>query len=226
MDSISPGSTDLRWVGLNCENLRVEVYRWLTYQFTHLGVVHVVGNVFVLVMLGVPLEGYEGSVHTCLIFNMGVITGALVWFVLAAHGNLVGFSAGCFALLGQHYEDLIMNWRERHFQRMTLFFLLLLTAAEIASWATAVDLSDLDVSPACNFGGLLTGILLGSDVVRDRRVSHCEARLILLLGAFMLVVVGFCICWLFVNPFPVTVFEYMEGHSGYCFPVGDEASGR
>merc|ERR1719491_2069822 len=56
----SDGPTDLRVAGSECQDYRPQVYRWLTYQWTHVSAVQVVVNCFLLIIFGVPLNGLFG----------------------------------------------------------------------------------------------------------------------------------------------------------------------
>lgn len=101
----------LRLAGDSCEDLRAQVWRWWTYQFTHVGAVHVMMNAALNVVLGIPLELMHGSLRVALMFNIGVVGGAMCYSVNDAHTVVVGCSGGCYALIGTHIADLLMNWR-------------------------------------------------------------------------------------------------------------------
>jgi membrane associated rhomboid family serine protease len=93
LESFWPG-TSLRLTGYSCEEYRHEVYRWLLYQFTHVGVMHVSMNATTIILLGIPLEGSLGTLRMFTIFNLGVFGGAMCYMVGDGHEEVVGASGG------------------------------------------------------------------------------------------------------------------------------------
>mmetsp|Transcript_65889 Transcript_65889/g.190074 ORF Transcript_65889/g.190074 Transcript_65889/m.190074 type:complete len:363 (+) Transcript_65889:112-1200(+) len=85
LETAFPGRTDLRLATESCEDLRGEVWRLWTYQFTHIGALHVMINCALNLVLGVPLEAMHGPWRTSVMFNMGVVGGALCYMVNDAH---------------------------------------------------------------------------------------------------------------------------------------------
>jgi len=144
-------------------------------------------------MLGVPLEGFHGCLRLFLIFNGGVLGGACACFVCSAHSRIVGMSGGCYALLGMHLGDLLLNWRQKKFRRPTLFVLLVLGVLDLFN-AGAFNKSAREgdtVSHAAHFGGyvmgLCLGIVLGRNLVvyrRDRVLQLCTVLVGLGLSVF------------------------------------------
>jgi len=217
LDSVSSGSTDLRWAGENCEDHRHEVWRWITYQWTHIGVGHVLTNTALLIVFGTALEGHEGSIRMFLIFNIGVIAGALCWFVGGAHGYVVGSSGGVYALIGLHFEDLIMNWRERHFRKVILFILLAFALTDALTWVMSQGLTKADYSYSAALGGGLGGLMLGSFIGRDYFVTKRDSILTAVLGSIGFALVVIAVCWLATNEAPINIWEAASGENGYCW---------
>jgi len=171
LETIAPGSTDLR-VNRDCEDLRAEIWRWLTYQWTHAGISHIGFNTFMLLFLGVPLEGFHGHLRFALMFNVGVFGGACCFLVTDAHGpSLIGMSGGCYALLGMHMADIVMNFAEKAKPRRKLMILLLIAVIDFVNVALSQD-TNAAASPShwAHLGGyvagLLIGIVLGRNLVR------------------------------------------------------------
>ncbi|CAK0839463.1 unnamed protein product [Prorocentrum cordatum] len=52
------------------------LWRWWSYQFTHGSITHVGANCFMLIMLGVPLEGWQGTGMFAAMWTVGVLRGA------------------------------------------------------------------------------------------------------------------------------------------------------
>lgn len=111
LESIWPDQTDmaLQW---DCEDFRSEAWRWWTYQFSHIGISHVGFNCVMTLFFGIALEGVHGWLRMFLMFNIGVFGGACCCFVFDPHSRVVGMSGGCYALIGMHFGDVLMNFTE------------------------------------------------------------------------------------------------------------------
>mmetsp|Transcript_118417 Transcript_118417/g.330308 ORF Transcript_118417/g.330308 Transcript_118417/m.330308 type:complete len:228 (-) Transcript_118417:145-828(-) len=48
-----------------------------------------------------------------LMFNIGVFGGSCCYFVADVHTRVVGMSGGCYALVGMHFGDVLMNFNEQ-----------------------------------------------------------------------------------------------------------------
>eukprot|EP00931_Biecheleriopsis_adriatica_P073213 TRINITY_DN47542_c0_g1_i1.p1 TRINITY_DN47542_c0_g1~~TRINITY_DN47542_c0_g1_i1.p1 ORF type:complete len:543 (-),score=104.57 TRINITY_DN47542_c0_g1_i1:82-1710(-) len=120
LESIWPHRTNLR-VMFDCVDSRIElcVWRWFTYQFTHLNSGHLFANCVSLFFFGVMLEGLHGW-WVALVFNIAVLGGACGFLLFDLHGQTVGMSAGCYGLLGMHIGDAVMNAAEQ--QRAAAYF--------------------------------------------------------------------------------------------------------
>eukprot|EP00933_Yihiella_yeosuensis_P039665 TRINITY_DN33779_c0_g1_i1.p1 TRINITY_DN33779_c0_g1~~TRINITY_DN33779_c0_g1_i1.p1 ORF type:complete len:569 (-),score=119.20 TRINITY_DN33779_c0_g1_i1:118-1824(-) len=173
LESFWPGRTDLalQW---DCEDYRAEVWRWITYQFSHGSFWHVAGNSALVILLGVPLEGFHGSRRVFLMFNCGVIGGALCYFVSDNHTRVVGMSGGVYALLGIHLGDILLNWRQKPFAKRELFFLIVLGIFDIMF---AFFRKDSSTSHSAHFGGWIAG-LISSIVLAENLVIEKGERLV------------------------------------------------
>lgn len=180
LESIFPGWTTVL-VYKDCVSYRWEVWRWLAYQYTHNGVTHVGMNSFILVVAGLPLETFQGHWRTFLLFNAGVASGAMTSMVWNVRSELVGMSAGCYALLFVHFAELLMNWGQSRFRNAKLVLLLAIVALDIANiQLTQLELSDVlademkAVSHSVHAGGALTGFVLGIVFSRNLIVHQRE----------------------------------------------------
>lgn len=168
LSSIAPGSV----LRLNhaCEDLRAEfAWRLLTYQWSHAGISHIGSNTIMLLFAGLPLEGFHGSLRLALMFNVGVIGGGLCYLLADPHGpSLVGMSGGCYALLGMHLADIVMNFAEKENPRRKLSVLLLIFVLDLANVALSSD-AEQDASPShwAHLGGWLAGLMVGIVVGRN-----------------------------------------------------------
>mmetsp|Transcript_121842 Transcript_121842/g.192997 ORF Transcript_121842/g.192997 Transcript_121842/m.192997 type:complete len:482 (-) Transcript_121842:462-1907(-) len=211
LDSLLPDKTDLR-IGLECVDTRFQVWRWWTYQYTHIGITHVMMNSLLNLFLGLQIEGFHGTLRTVLMYNVGVLGGALSFFVSDVHHAAVGMSGGCYSLIGMHLGCLILNWsqRRRKYRRAKLFFLLLLAMIDIITANVAVtDSGDTTVSHSIHFGGYVGGLLIVVVIGRNLVVTRSEHVFIAVALFTGVSLVIFCLAWGMSWP-PQTVFEQVR----------------
>lgn len=201
-----------------CEDVRAEVWRFWTYQFSHVGLAHVGMNCFMNLVLGVPLEKFHGSLRMLAFYMGGVLGGALCYAVADAHSIVVGCSGGVYALLGMHLGDLMINWSDKpnHYRLPVLFFLIAVAAADFLAY-TATRLADQggsQVAHAAHIGGFITGavfmIVLGKNenVKTHEQVSRVVA---FVLGCCLLVFA----CWWDASHWPPrNIFEELSSKRG------------
>mmetsp|Transcript_70584 Transcript_70584/g.228622 ORF Transcript_70584/g.228622 Transcript_70584/m.228622 type:complete len:559 (-) Transcript_70584:67-1743(-) len=172
LDTFSKGWSDLRIFGSSCEDLRSEVWRYLTYQFSHVGISHVGMNVFMNCILGIPLEALHGNLRMFLMYNIGVFGGAMCYIVGDAHKAVVGMSGGCYSLIGMQCADLFINWKQKKFRKPTVLFLVILASVDIVTYVTALG-SD-NASHTAHVGGFIAGVLIGILVAKNLVVEGYE----------------------------------------------------
>ena len=56
-------------------DLRDEIWRYISYMFIHVNLVHLVFNCIFQVLLGIPLEMVHGSLRIAIIYMSGVLAG-------------------------------------------------------------------------------------------------------------------------------------------------------
>ena len=79
-----------------------ELHRYITAAWLHANTIHVLGNILVIILVGVPLEQRLGRGRFLLIYLIGVLGGNIGW-TLANWGSTipcVGASGAAFGLLG------------------------------------------------------------------------------------------------------------------------------
>lgn len=172
LDSFSLGWSDLRISGSACEDYRAEIWRYLSYQFTHVGITHVGMNVLMNLILGIPLEGLHGHRRMILMYNVGVFGGACCYCIGDAHKAVVGMSGGCYSLIGMQCADLFINWKQKKFRKPTVLFLVILASVDIVTYVTALG-SD-NASHTAHVGGFIAGVLIGILVAKNLVVEGYE----------------------------------------------------
>mmetsp|Transcript_20713 Transcript_20713/g.51814 ORF Transcript_20713/g.51814 Transcript_20713/m.51814 type:complete len:397 (+) Transcript_20713:1185-2375(+) len=198
----------------DCIDFRLQVWRWLSYQYTHNSLVHICGSFVLMVLFAAPVEAYHGGTLVILILNLGVLAGACGHSLLNAHEELAGLSAGGVAFLGMHISHMILNFRHTRFRCGKLLVLSLALAADVGFTAWFLRPvgphfgSRLGRSLADRLGGLLVGLLLGLAFGRNslRKCSSAvvKASALLLILAFF----AFGIFW--ISQWPPRTLLYPE----------------
>lgn len=158
---------------------REQVWRFLTYMLVHAGISHILSNVIVQLLLGIPLELVHGSLRIMGIYIIGVIAGSLGSSVFNVGIYLVGASGGDFALMFAFLANVIMNW-----DSMKLFYAImrvsLVSVFIIADFASALyryygDTGSADrVSYAAHLAGALAGLLCGFFLLKNFKTQKWE----------------------------------------------------
>jgi len=194
LETFAKGWTAVR-VHEDCKDLRWQVWRLLTYQWTHGHFTHIAMNTLVTIFTGLPLEGFHGKWRTMVIFETSVIAGGLWHMAWRPHDSgLVGMSAGCYALMAMHMADVIMNWKQHRWRIPRVILLLMLIGLDVG--ASLIAEPDDVTGHAAHFGGYLAGLIFGVHFVRNVKVTKCEQ---VLKAAFLFVGVAcliFCIVWI------------------------------
>jgi len=211
IDTISNGRTDLRLTDGNCRDFRSDVWRYLTYQWTHIGLTHILLNSFLTLVFGIPLEGLHGHLRLLLMYNVGVFGGACCYWVGDAHKNVVGMSGGCYSLIGMHFSNLIMNWYQMKFRWLTVTFLFILTTTDICCYFFAVGPEN--ASHAAHIGGFIAGGLI-STIFGANIIIRCWDRCVQVVSVGIALGLGsWCIIHLIINDVPRNIFESY----GWCY---------
>eukprot|EP00931_Biecheleriopsis_adriatica_P016787 TRINITY_DN12274_c0_g1_i11.p1 TRINITY_DN12274_c0_g1~~TRINITY_DN12274_c0_g1_i11.p1 ORF type:complete len:430 (-),score=55.99 TRINITY_DN12274_c0_g1_i11:151-1440(-) len=195
LETLLPGRTKVLVHGSNCEDYRWDAWRWITYQWTHADFSHVGMNIVLLLIAGIPLEGFHGHVRIAIVFNVSVIGGALTHMISKTHGmGLVGMSAGCYSLMAMHMADLIMNWHQNRWRKIKLLGLLLLIGLDV----TVAQLSAPDdpTGHSAHLGGYVAGLIFGIFLVRNVKVKTCERVLQAAVLFIALGLIVFCFVWI------------------------------
>ena len=80
------------------------IHRWITAAWLHSGWIHVLGNVLVIALVGVPLEQKLGPNRWIAIYLLGLLAGNLTWVLTHVEDPrpTVGASGAAFGLLGAY----------------------------------------------------------------------------------------------------------------------------
>ncbi|CAH1968668.1 unnamed protein product [Acanthoscelides obtectus] len=158
---------------------RLEMWRYLTYMFVHIGVEHLTVNLCVQLLLGIPLEMVHKWWRVVLVYLAGVLAGSLCSSVTDPDVNLAGGSGGVYAILTAHIATILMNWREMSFPCIQLFIYLTVIVGDLAMsiyqrcWLRRSN----GVGYVAHLAGALAGVLVGIWVLKNFRPTKKETYL-------------------------------------------------
>ncbi|GLG99127.1 Rhomboid-like protein, partial [Gryllus bimaculatus] len=155
---------------------RIEIWRFISYMFVHNGVLHVVGNLLVQILLGIPLEMVHKWWRVLLIYFAGGLAGSLGTSITDPKTKLVGASGGVYALISAHIASIIMNWSEMRFAPLQLVVMFIWIGCDItiAVYKRYVPEASDSVGYVAHLAGALAGLLVGINVLRNLRVKKWE----------------------------------------------------
>uniref|UniRef100_A0A8B9LVP9 Rhomboid-related protein 2 n=1 Tax=Astyanax mexicanus TaxID=7994 RepID=A0A8B9LVP9_ASTMX len=93
-------------------DMRQEAWRFLSYMFVHAGIQHIVGNLVLQLLLGIPLELVHKGFEVGMVYLGGVLAGSLASSIFDPYSALVGASGGVYALIGGYLMNALVNFRE------------------------------------------------------------------------------------------------------------------
>ncbi len=147
-------------------------YRILSAMFAHFGILHVASNMFVLYVIGVPLERQIGRVRFFAVYLLAGIGGGVATYLFANPLAVSGGASGAiFGLLGA-YAVIARRLRSAQLGSVmgTIVFNLVITFA-----IPGISITD-------HIGGLVVGAVLGAVLALDARIlvrSAARARRLL-----------------------------------------------
>lgn len=188
---------------------RYQAWRFISYLLVHAGIQHILSNIFVQLVLGIPLE----LVHTILrvgpLYLAGVVLGSLLQYVLDPNVILVGASGGVYALLFAHLANLILNWAEMPFRWFRLGGLGAFLAFDIGHVIyRRIALSVCDqISYTAHIGGSVAGLLLGVALLRNIHTLKWEKVVKWVgLGLYLAIMVFAIIMTIVIKPGESAIF--------------------
>ncbi|XP_011059609.1 PREDICTED: protein rhomboid isoform X2 [Acromyrmex echinatior] len=155
---------------------RYQAWRYLTYMFVHVGVFHLVVNLLVQIMLGVPLEMVHKWWRVLIIYIAGVLAGSLGTSVSDPTVYLAGASGGVYALITAHVATIIMNWSQMEFAVLQLLVFLVITSVDVGQAVYnryVLDTND-QIGYVAHLAGAIAGLLVGINILRNLEVQTWE----------------------------------------------------
>jgi rhomboid-related protein 1/2/3 len=164
------------WPG--CEQLiwgDGEYWRLASYQFVHFGMNHIGFNMLAQLLFGTPIERVHGTYRIMLLYEMGVIGGALVGGWADPMKIVVGASGGVYTILGAHWANMAIAWDAMKNGTVPPFARMFVLASLMG-----IDLFQYffyragGTSYAVHLGGWLIGFAGGILVLRELEVDFWE----------------------------------------------------
>lgn len=148
---------------------RYEVWRFILYMVLHAGWLHLLFNLFVQLIVGLPLEMVHGSWRVCVIYLSGVLAGSLASSVFDGEVYLVGASGGVYALLTAHLANVMLNYDHMQFGWMRIIGVFIIAGADVgfAVYDRYAEPHGLPVSYIAHMAGAMGGLTTGLLVLKN-----------------------------------------------------------
>lgn len=139
--------------------LREQSFAWLTYQFSHVGFLHLASNLVFLLFMGWAIEGLFGGLSLLLLYLVGGLAGGMAFLSLYPEGvvPMVGASGSVSALIAFYAiaePKLRIRFYYLLFPTPGLHGFIWLPTMLILPFFLVTDLSSLLSAPK----GLMTGV--------------------------------------------------------------------
>uniref|UniRef100_A0A914XP94 rhomboid protease n=1 Tax=Plectus sambesii TaxID=2011161 RepID=A0A914XP94_9BILA len=157
---------------------REEIWRFLFYALVHAGWWHLIFNLTVQLLIGLPLEMVHGSGRIAFVYLSGVVAGSLAASVFDPDVYLVGGSGGVYALLAAHVANVFLNFAHIDCGLCWVVVSVFVASCDVAFaiWDRYVRVGPLDhpVSYAAHLSGATAGLTLGFLLLKsfDQRPSR------------------------------------------------------
>jgi len=181
-----------------------EVWRFFTYSFVHAGWEHLLGNMLMQLIIGIPLEYCHGTMRVMSLYSIGVVVGSFTALIVTPNALLVGASGGDFCLISAVIANVILNCDSMHVA-MALLRVLIMGAylgMEVYMSIRRYMANEGSISWAAHLGGAVTGLTLGVLLLRNLEKKTCERIFTAILVLIFALYIGACVgVWmLIVNP--------------------------
>ena len=215
---------------------RKEVWRFITYMLVHVNLQHLIMNIVLQLLVGLPLEMSHGTKKVLIVYSCGVFSGSLATSVFDQTVFLVGASGGAYALVAAHIATLVINWQDdciilrQRFDRrpntgklqprfhgssirsFRLIFVLFYIIVDTVIAVYRRFNQTCNISFTAHFAGSIAGLLVGIIVLKNRQVHAWELKL----KMFCIISFGiFILCCLFWNVSADDIFRRINNGTYY-----------
>jgi len=217
---------------------RKQVWRMLTYAIVHAGVGHVILNIGMQLVVGLPLEMTHGSTRVGGVYILGVISGCLATACFTPHYHLAGASSGVYSLLAANLSNLILNWKEedlitftghRGQGSATAMQAGLFKVVKLTSILTYIIVDTLLAVYSLNYGlqnttgyvahiaGAVMGLISGILILKNRRVETYEVWMRLCCYLLITILLALGVLWQIVGDTVYEAWTRKPGQPGQTF---------
>jgi membrane associated rhomboid family serine protease len=170
-------------------SIHYDWYNWISYLFIHAGFMHLIGNMWFLLVVGAMVEKMLGSVAFLSFYLVTGATSAVFYFLLSTPSAipLVGASGAISALVAFYS---VVRWNKKvRFVTMFFMFRWEYLMVYLPAWVGLVYWVGLDLSGylsqvdhiggvahAAHLGGVAIGVILGILFRWRKSLSHSVFR--------------------------------------------------
>ncbi|KAK6170629.1 hypothetical protein SNE40_018979 [Patella caerulea] len=169
--TVSPnGPLPLNSIFIYRPDRRLELWRFFFYTFIHAGYIHLMFNMIVQIIVGIPLEMVHGSFRIGLVYMAGVLAGSLGTSVFDIDAFLVGASGGVYALLAAHLANILLNYSHMELGLLKLAAIFIIASADVgfAIWDRYTHKeSSPPVGYTAHLMGAIAGLTIGLVVLKN-----------------------------------------------------------
>jgi len=180
---------------------REEAWRFFSYALLHADLEHILVNILLQLVIGIPLEMVHGSLRVIPIYLAGVLAGSMGSAVFDPQVVLVGASGGVYALMTAHLANVIMNgdvmtkWSKILRAGTVLLVLLFDFGYSIYRRLGAEETKD-KVSFVAHVAGAIAGLSMGVMALRNFKKSYRDKVVFWVSVGIYVAFMIFGICWL------------------------------
>lgn len=163
------------------------MWRYVSYSMVHSGLFHVIFNILVQLVLGIPLEMVHRAWRVAAVYLSGVLAGSLWTSVVKPEVFLSGASGGVYALITAHLGTVIMNHREMSQPWLRVGVVTITAATDIGVYVYQTAVLGQPAKPVsypAHIAGAVAGLLVG--VLCLRNLSWEPHQRYIWLAAFIL----------------------------------------
>ncbi|XP_077980017.1 rhomboid-related protein 2-like [Glandiceps talaboti] len=181
---------------------RLELWRFFTYILIHAGLEHLIFNIVIQLVLGIPLEMVHGGMRVGSIYFAGVLAGSLGTSVFDMNALLCGASGGSYALLAGHLANVILNFSEMPLGILRLILIFLIASADVgfAIWRRYAG-RGASTAYVAHFTGAVAGATMGLLILKNFDQKLHERFMMWVAMTVYIIIIIFTVFWnIFYNP--------------------------
>lgn len=150
-----------------------QIWRFFTYMFLHGGWAHILGNVFLQMIIGIPLEMVHGPWRVGALYFLGGLAGSCAVSMFDVKTNLVGASGAVYSLMGAHVATIINYFNIMPYALPRIVFFGLIFCLDTGySIYSKYQLGNTEVSYTAHLSGSLLGLIFGGVILDELKTGN------------------------------------------------------